>query len=157
MKLKMKTIPLTQNKVALVDDVDFGRVSDLAWHACRRGKRVYAAHRSGWKGPIIYLHRLITGAPESQDVEHEDGNGLNNQRYNLLVCSRSRNLLGFQRLRENKTSRYRGVCWATSAGKWKAQINDCKNKTRHLGYFSSQRAAHIEYQKALRLARRVTA
>jgi len=54
------------------------------------------------------MHRLLTGAPQSKDVHHVDGNGLNNTRDNLLVVSR-REHLAFKGPNKNNSVGYRGV------------------------------------------------
>lgn len=89
----LKTIPLTQNKVVTVDDSDFETLSKFSWHAAKRGQRFYAARREGWKGPMVYMHRQLVGRG-GLDVDHIDGDGLNNQRKNLRAVTRLQNLCG---------------------------------------------------------------
>ncbi len=141
----MKTIVLTQNKRARVDDADYERVAGLAWHATRNGGRVYAAHRYGWRGAIILMHRLILDPPEGMDVHHKDGDGLNNCRDNLKICSRTENLLALCRPRKNKTSAYRGVCRRGDTGRYMAQIR-VAGKTTYLGNYGTEQEAHEAYE-----------
>ena len=99
----MKTIELTQGYIALVDDADFDRVSAHKWYANvdrRRGK-VYAyrkTHGPHDKRKSIYLHRVLLGVSDPKvRVDHDDGNGLNNQRYNLRPCTNGQNNMNQQK------------------------------------------------------------
>lgn len=143
----MKTIPLTQNKVALVDDSDYEWASQFSWHAAKRGRRWYAARKDGWKGKSYYMHRELAGVA-TLDVDHEDGDGLNNQRHNLKPRTRRQNLCGFSRPHSDKTSRFVGVCRYRE--KWLAQIRE-DGKNRILGRFDSEEEAGDAYQLAKHL------
>ena len=88
----MKQIQLTQGKVALIDDEDYGRVYKFRWHVyqdkIRRKDKFYAIRsgsrkiRHGWK-ESIKMHRVIMNAKPGQIIDHIDSNGLNNQKYNF--------------------------------------------------------------------------
>ncbi len=71
------------------------------------------------------MHRQIMGVTnEKCDVDHKDRNGLNNQRSNLRICSRSNNSKN-RTSRKNSSSKYLGVHFHKQKGKnskWVAQI-----------------------------------
>lgn len=138
----MKTIPLTKGKVALVDDEDFERVILHKWCAAKRGQRHYVARDVN--GSTKFLHWFIFG---EKGIDHRDGDGLNNQRYNLRKASRQQNLRGFQRKRPGVTSTFRGVSWDKRTQKWKADIK-CRYKQTFLGRFSCEKAAARAYDVA---------
>lgn len=147
----MKEIPLTRGYVALVDDEDFAKLQGCAWQAgvVPGRKAVYANGRvpnSGKRGKHVIMHRVIMDAPPGVDVDHIDGNGLNNQRSNLRLCSRKDNLRNRGALSRN-TSGYKGVTWSKKKKKWYAQIRvDGKNKS--LGFHDDIQAAALAYQDA---------
>lgn len=91
------------------------------------------------------MHRVIMGALVGEEVDHIDGDGLNNQRKNLRICSSSENKRN-TRFRSNNTSGYRGVSWNIAAKKWQSTIGH-NGRRRHLGYFDSKEEAAIEYDK----------
>ena len=146
----MKAIPLTQGKVALVDDEDFEWLSKWKWYAWKSKNGWYAMHNK-WspkakKQKIIRMHRFILGTKKDQEVDHKDHNGLNNQRTNLRSCTHLENCMN-QRPRKDCSSKYKGVHWRKSCKKWQCRIA-CHGKQHHLGYFKSEYDAALQYDIA---------
>lgn len=119
----MKEIILTRGKVALVDDEDFDNISKSSWHCTKNG---YAAHGVGdpnkkRKTNIYLMHRELLSAPKGLDVDHVNGDKLDNRRINLRLCKHSDSTknIGF---RKNVTSEYKGVHWDKAKQKWCARI-----------------------------------
>jgi hypothetical protein len=103
----VKEIPLTQSKVALVDDEDYEELSKYSWCAnrdCKNGN-FYARRHANTPSKKEAMHRQILGLSPSNGrcVDHIDGNGLNNQRSNLRVVARSENLHNRGKQSNNKT------------------------------------------------------
>lgn len=116
----MKEIPLTQSKVALVDDEDYDWLSKYKWYASKtRSGNWYACNKP--KKANILMHRLILGTPTNLDSDHIDNNGLNNQRANLRICTRSQNNMN-RFHKKNSTSKYKGVTWHNQDKKWRTRI-----------------------------------
>jgi len=59
------------------------------WSATLRRKCLYV--RGIVEGRQVLLHRFIMQAPENMDVDHIDGNPLNNLRSNLRLCTTAEN------------------------------------------------------------------
>lgn len=138
----MKEIPLTQGKVALIDDEDFEAVSAVKWYA-QHNRVLYAASK---RGRIVYMHRLILGAPPGVQVDHINGDGLDNRRANLRLCSNSQNHANLRK-RTETSSRFKGVYWNKARRKWHAQIK-ANQRTFYLGLFDSEEAAGAAYDRA---------
>ncbi len=85
----MKEIPLTQGKVALVDDEDYEYLTQWKWCYNR-----YAVRCIGPKNhrQRIAMHQVILNPPEGLETDHIDRNKLNNQRSNLRAVTRSENM-----------------------------------------------------------------
>lgn len=145
----MKEIPLTKGKVALVDDDDFGWLSQYKWTAKANKNGTWYAWRNvkGCAGKRIYMHREILRVPSNMDTDHKNGNGLDNQKNNIRVCTTAENLHNSKAFRTPKTSRFKGVYWDKSNTKWKAHIA-LNSKRLTLGYFDSEIDAAKEYDMA---------
>ena len=122
----MKLIPLTQGKFAQVDDEDFEALSKFHW-SCQKTKtpgRFYA-YRQGvnedtGKKRSFSMHRQIMGVKDrSVDVDHEDLDGLNNQRHNLRECTRTLNNANGRTPKDNKSG-FKGVHFDLSRKLWTA-------------------------------------
>lgn len=143
-------IPLTQGKVAVIDFEDFEKVRPYKWYANKVGQRFYAGRNL--HGPVsgsISMHREIMQPDDGLDVHHVDGDGLNNQRNNLRVCTRSENMGAFRRLTANKTSKFRGVSWYSRDSNWEARIK-IFGKKLFLGRFATEEDAANAYDKKSR-------
>ena len=152
----MKRIPLTQNRIALVDDQDFLRLSEFKWFTLKRRNTCYAATFTGmWdskrrRGRILLLmHRVILRLPAGRQpcVDHMNGNGLDNRRKNLRVASMSQNLANSKQRWANNTSGYKGVSFHKRGHMWTAQIT-VNYKKIHLGCFQSPEEASGAYRQA---------
>ncbi len=117
-------IPLTKGKVAIVDECDYANLISHRWFAFQRGLRWHAARtvkRNGSKR-TVYMHRAILDATTDYEVDHRDGDGLNNTRDNLRVCTHAENSRNAKRQLKYKTSAYHGVSWLASRSRWRAVI-----------------------------------
>lgn len=143
----MKEIPLTQGKVALVDDEDFDYLSQWKWCANKNWHTFYA--RRAIYDPqqkAIYMHRSLLNAPDGVEIDHIDGNGLNNTRCNLRLCTRRQNRINSNK-RNNTSSKYKGVSWSKDAQKWHASIS-LNGARKCLGFFPSEDEAALAYNWA---------
>ncbi|SRR5258705_57182 len=146
----MKCIPLTQCRFTIVDEEDFERFGHLNW-CLQKAKNIFYAGRtvyiSGSKRTIL-LHREILGITDSKILaEHEDGNGLNNQKYNLRLATKSQNSAAFQTPYLHKGSKFRGVGWHKQARRWRARII-VNRKEISLGTFDNELEAARAYNEA---------
>lgn len=140
-------IPLTRGKVAVIDFDDFEKVRPFSWQAAKNGHRWYARAARG--GKTIYMHRHLLGLSGKTRPDHKDGNGLNNRRRNLRVCSPAQNAQAFQKKRSGTTSQYRGVFWDRHNAHWGARIE--KNYKKYfLGCFSKEMDAARAYDAKAR-------
>jgi len=94
------------------------------------------------------MHRFIVGCAEGLQVDHIDGNGLNNLRENLRICSNNQNQYN-QRPRTNGSSRFKGVSWHKNEKVWQATIKFNGRQT-WLGQFNSEERAAMAYNEAAR-------
>lgn len=144
----MKRIPLTQGKFALVDDDDYDFLMAYAkrWFAMRHGKLWYAAghKRKTGSGGQHRMHRVILRAKPHENVDHRNGDGLDNRRVNIRIASRAENGWNRGKLRNN-TSGFKGVSKFKS--KWQARIT-VNRERKFLGCFKTRIEASAAYDKA---------
>ncbi len=152
----MRVICLTQEFWAQVDDEDFAWLSQWSWYAhVRRRKRSaipYAMRKERRKMLAMHIalaQRYGFWKPDLE-IDHWDGNRINNQKWNLRPVSGSQNQWN-QLPRSGTSSRYKGVCWLKDKGLWRASIKQHYRKF-YLGQFQTEEEAARAYdRKALEL------
>ena len=141
-------VALTQGRVAIVDATDAHLVSGENWQFSSHPTTEYAG-RSQWAGNRyvkVKLHRVLMNAPDGLQVDHIDGNGLNNRRCNLRLVTNTQNCWN-QRRAKNNTSGYRGVSFDARRGCWQANIR-VNGKLKYLGRFETPKDASAAYDAA---------
>ena len=121
----MTEVPLTQGRVAIIDGADSVSVCCYRWHAVFKGGKWYA-RRSGLVGEptIVYMHHFILNPPNGYTADHIDGDGLNNQRFNLRAATQQQQCWN---RRKKARSAYKGVSWQrnprlAAGGYWRCTI-----------------------------------
>jgi hypothetical protein len=147
----LKEIKLTNGKTATIDDEDYEKVSKVNWYYRKEG---YAVGNlpSPEKGvyPKVLMHRYIVDAPKGTQVDHINGNKLDNRKDNLRIANASTNKANCG-VRSTNTSGYKGVVFVKARKHldkvWAAQIK-VDYKTIGLGYFETKEEAAEAYNKA---------
>ena len=142
------TIVLTQGKVAVIDAADVLCVSQHRWFAVkgngRRSPVYYAATKMNHR--TVFIHRLLFSC--RQDIDHINGDGLDNRRCNIRVCSNAENSRN-KRHFDGGTSRYKGVSWDKRSHVWHALIK-VNYRSISLGRFSCEADGARAYDTAAR-------
>lgn len=134
-----------------VDRPDLSLVEKYTWtaEAVYHGRpgRWYALTRiriSRGKHSTLRMHRLILGDPPYQ-IDHKDGNGLNNRKSNLRPATVQENGGNRGKNYTGVTSKYKGVIWSKSHSAWRAAI-----ASEFLGVFDLEEEAAVAYDVAAR-------
>lgn len=151
----MKQIPLTQGKVALVDDQDFEYLNQWKWHIHSKSS-IYAsrsfnyksAETGKWTCKQIFMHHIILPTPEGLFVDHINGNRLDNTRKNLRLCTIEENARNSKAC--NNKGNPKGITWKPSLKKWEAKIRANK-KTLYLGVYKEIEDAARAYDEAAKI------
>lgn len=135
--------------VALVDDEDYKRVNQFRWFVLNGRNTYYAARNitkcNGIK-TIQLMHVFVLSHNTKyliDNIDHEDHNGLNNQKQNIRNCSISQNAMN--RIPENGCySKFKGVVFDKISNKIKSSIW-INGKRIHIGYFTNETDAAKAY------------
>lgn len=148
----MRYIKLTKNKEAIVDNDDYEWLSKYNWCAKEHKNegRFYAVRGEGPRKTmkIIRMHRVILNAPKGSEVDHINGNTLDNRKSNLRIVSRNENAKNMKKHKDG-LAKYKGVS-KLSNGKtnpWRARIWT-DNKELSLGAYKTQEEAALVYDLA---------
>lgn len=140
-----KKIWLTRGAVAIVDDADYDELMRYRWCLNAQGYAVRGYRKNGVKH-MVRMHRAVIGdACAGLEVDHINGDKLDNRRCNLRVATRSENAVN--RDSQPHSSKYRGVRKTKGRSMWTARI--CVNrKDIHLGQYKTEREAAKAYDDA---------
>lgn len=141
----MKQILLSQGKVAIVDDIDFDSINKFKWHTSRY-ELIWYAVRTDSKNFKIYMHRQILCAEKHQQIDHHNGNGLDNRRENLRFCTGTQNQSNRGKQKNNK-NKFKCVYWRRDKSKYQTVIQ-INGRRIHLGYFNDEVEAAKVYDEA---------
>lgn len=148
---------------AMVDDEDFEKFYQFKWHAMPHGNNFYA--RRGIYDAEFYkihkinkvkktmLHREILCLNDPKiTVDHRDGNGLNNQKSNLRLCTPSQNM-GNRSKNKNCSSNFKGVAFRVRNGRsfFTASMG-LYGKRKHIGDYQCEKEAALAYNVAASFA-----
>ncbi len=141
----MQQIMLTNGYFTILDDEDYAKLRWHRWQILRREYKdewwCYASRRD--KGETILMHRLILDCPDGMVVDHINGNGLDNRRVNLRVCTQGENLHN-RKVNRNSPSGHKGV--RKIRDKWLATLR-IDGENRRLGWFDTADEAARAYDR----------
>lgn len=111
-------------------------------------KKIYTVHR-------IVAEAFLNDFSKSLEVDHIDGNKLNNNVNNLRMLTKAENSRAFRKKAKNCASKYLGVSFdkrpKVRIKKWYSRI-ELKGKSYSLGYHKTEEEAALAYnQKAIEL------
>jgi len=140
----MREVQLTQNMVALVDDEDYDLVSKFSWYAQEFPNVWYAYTTIG--GKKISMHQMLAG--RGTKVDHRNGFGLDNRRFNLRPATTTQNAQNRRKLGRG-LSKYKGVSKLKRLAGWvvRPRLN---GKRVFVGYFKSETKAAQAYDNFAR-------
>lgn len=147
----MRAIKLTKGKFATVDDEDYEWLNQNTWHVSESARTDYAlSHPS--KNIRLSMHRVLLDCPEGMEIDHIDGNGLNNQKSNLRIVTRRENCQNLHPKKFKKVSKFPGVSFHTVTQTWypRARVGEGGSVVKSRGYYKTEEEAHEAYLKIIK-------
>ena len=147
----MKKIPLRgnagKNKYVLVDDEDYERLNEHKWyfasekHKHGNGYTYYSTCKNR-QYKRFYMHREIMYPTKNFEIDHIDGDGLNNQRSNLRIVTHAQNNMN-RKMQYNNKSGYKGVWIITTKSNKKRYRTAIQGK--YIGTYNTAKEASLAY------------
>jgi len=121
------------------------KLSNHTWYLCKSTGYI----RSNAKGHP-YMHRLIMNAPKGVQVDHINGDKLDNRKENLRLCSHRENVLNRPK-HKNNTTGYKGVYFNKKRDVYQSFIT-INGLHKYLGSFQTAEEAYRAYCSAAQVA-----
>jgi hypothetical protein len=139
--------------ICFVDDEDWEKVKHLTWASVKSGNVFYAiahTHRADGHRTTVKMHRLILDLTDPRvEVDHRDGNGLDNRRTNIRAATKSMNMRN-----AHHTKSISGVIGVFPSGSLKKPWRVMVNRNRrliHYGRFATIEEARQKYESVRHL------
>jgi hypothetical protein len=116
-----------------------GHVAATGYLTIRLVKRLHQAHRLAW----LYVH----GAWPSKDIDHRNGDRLDNRIDNLRDVSNETNRQNTKLARSDSSTQIQGVHFSASRGVYSANVRH-RGRCYFLGYHETAEAARAAYVSA---------
>jgi len=139
--------PKYGQKIILIDSEDYELVSKYKWTIWSHGKSGTLYATTNFNGETHLLHRFILGLKKHSKFigDHKDGNGLNNCRSNLRICTQKDNSKN-QKVSKLSVTGFRGVHWYKAYSCYMVQITVNYQKI-FIGYFKDKIEAAKAYNE----------
>lgn len=131
----------------LFDAEDFALLSPHKWRLHTDGYILTSDSSKNWKS-AIYMHRLIMNAPADMQVDHIDGNKLDNRKSNMRLTLKRGNVCNVPPRKNKKFSQYKGV--GRVGKKWIA-TSRFNGKIRCIGRFDTEIEAAKAYNECVKI------
>jgi hypothetical protein len=138
-------IPLSgkhgKGKVVIVSPCDYAILKPFKWWVKfsgvnRQQAYIKTSFRVNGKQRYISIHRMIMNPKIDQEVDHINGNGLDNRRENLRVCTTAENVRNSSK-RKDSTHQYKGTVFVKNRNRWRSRIQ-VNGKRYWSGYFKTE-------------------
>jgi hypothetical protein len=135
-------------KEVLIDDEDYDKIKKYHWYV-RQSHGIFYANAQimvNYKRTTFHIHKIIMNTKSV--VDHINGNGLDNRKCNLRICTIKQNSTNLKKCKRN-ISGYKGVSAIAEKNsvKYIAQIT-YNYKNIYLGLFDTAQKAHSAYCEA---------
>jgi len=131
------------DKVIQIDEKD----KDICEYNWRISSNGYV--RTTIDGERWFLHRCLLRPEKGKEVDHINGNPLDNRRSNLRICSRRENVINSKPQKNKIYSKFKGVTFSKTEKRRKRWVAACElnGKRVTIGRFYTEEEAKLAYNK----------
>jgi hypothetical protein len=134
-------IELTKGKYALVDDDAGPEITGHKW--CFNGRYAVRFITENGTRKVLKMHRVIMNAPKGLQIDHINGNKLDNRSCNLRLCTHAQN----SQNRPGKKTNWTGYKGVTAKGKKFVARIKANGKHITIGTFATALEAAAAYNE----------
>lgn len=143
----MREIEITQGRKVKVTKEDHRLVSQYNWSFSASTGYAVRKGRKGCNEPgTVHMHRFIMGAVPGIQIDHINGDKLDNRRSNLRNADVQKNAFNRKKPNVKCTSKYKGVLKRKNSKSWEARIK-LNGKSIYLGSYSNEIDAAKAYNE----------
>tara|TARA_R110000824_G_scaffold45047_2_gene130622 strand:+ start:243 stop:941 length:699 start_codon:yes stop_codon:yes gene_type:complete len=142
------TNKVEQTFTGLIDGQDAHLLEDYNYSVQIQANNVYVIRsftREDGARRSTHIHRDIMKPAEGEQVDHLNGNGMDNRRENLEIVSNRENTLRGQSTRSASGLIGVTVCQGNPSKPFRGQAYDAQGAYRHIGLFDTRLKAALEY------------
>ena len=147
----MRIIQITKGQEVKVSKADYDMLSKYNWsYTTPRGYAVRKGRRNTNEPRTVSMHRVIMNAKAGEQIDHINGDKLDNRRSNLRFVNTQKNAFNRKKPDVNSTSQYKGVLKRKGSKSWEARIK-LNYKAIHLGSYKHEIDGAKAYNEAAKL------
>lgn len=138
----MKIIKLSTDKEVIVDDEDYEYLNQWKW-----GQNSTGYARRTFKDKTLLMHRYILQASKGIEVDHINGNKLDNRKSNLRLATRSENMQN-KKKSTRTNNKYKGYYQENRYKKYYIVELKVDGNKKYIGKYPTEELAAEAYNEA---------
>ena len=108
----------------VIDAEYYKQASSFTWRISKKRNKYYVISGSIKKKTMLYLHQMIIGeATDGMEIDHIDGNSLNNRKSNLRFVTHQENIDNLKATRIDNSIGIRGISFDKRSRKYTVDFN----------------------------------
>jgi hypothetical protein len=139
------TIQWKEHEV-IIDEEDKDLFFSRSWGIHKKSNTCYLRYRHSGKKLSLFFHRELMKASLNYQIDHINGNGLDNRKSNLRICAFSDNMKN-NHGHKKRYSKFKGAFYRPKLDKWVSMITKDR-KQYYLGLFKTEQEAAKAYNEA---------
>ena len=129
-----------------IDKDNYEKIKQYVWRTSKKKNKYYVVTGSSKKNNMIYLHQLIFGkTKDGLEIDHIDGNSLNNRKNNLREVTRQENIDNIKATRIDNQIGIRGIVYNKKSHKYQVDFSYHNNRFYFKQWNKIEEAIYCRY------------